>query len=458
MALFMALIALFLLMSFTVVTLTVVGRHGAEHSASYENMRCLYIAEAGLELANIELSKGESGNLGSEAAPVSIEYGEFWVVATENENDTVTLRCEARVNGVVRIVSGIAAPNIAVFHHAIFAGNSSGDPNYSLKFGGSGAQADEISGDIYSGQDIDVTGQVVITGEVTVKGIATGVDAKTSLGQPLPDFGSMNYAVNHDVDVAAEFDSHGVSESDEAGGIALQLPQTNAAHVFRKNPSDRTSATDPTEKDDYFLEDPYEEATLDPDWDGSDAYIVSLDTGDGATRQNKTYYIDGNLWIHSHPTYSYKLASVPEGSQITFAVKGNIYIGDNFFYSDSGLDGVAFVALVDDQVSDSGNIYFGDPSAGTLETMHGFMYAENNFHENNLSSSGSDDVRLFGTMAAGNQIEIDRDANAEFHNKLVVEFDPKLKDGSVQIPGAPSHGMYTLGYSIVAWFRDSVNE
>src|SRR5262245_51486060 len=98
----------------------------------------------------------------------------------------------------------------------------------------------------------------------------------------------------------------------------------------------------------------------------------------GPNGNNQVYYIDGNLWIHNRNTYSFEFNhKEPNGIQITFVVNGNIYFSDNLFYKNTDRDGVAFIAMKDDNVSDSGNIYFGDPVFGTLEQMHAFMYAEN---------------------------------------------------------------------------------
>ena len=85
----------------------------------------------------------------------------------------------------------------------------------------------------------------------------------------------MNYASTADIQVANEF-ATATYKSDEAGGSAWQLPESSPAHIFRKNPSDRTSNTSSTVKDDYFLEDPYETVGLDSGMDGTNAYHVSL--------------------------------------------------------------------------------------------------------------------------------------------------------------------------------------
>ena len=43
----------------------------------------------------------------------------------------------------------------------------------------------------------------------------------------------MNYAVNHDIDVAAAFHSATYASSSAYGGSAWKLPESNPAHIFR---------------------------------------------------------------------------------------------------------------------------------------------------------------------------------------------------------------------------------
>ena len=117
---------------------------------------------------------------------------------------------------------------------------------------------------------------------------------------------------------------------------------------------------------------------------------------------------------------------------------------------DKDKDGVAFIAMKDSGVADSGNIYFGDPVFGTLQAMQSFMYAENNFYDLNLDSSGSQNVDLYGNMSAGNQVLVQRDYFGS-HTKLSVEFDDRLKDGSLQIPGLPGGGSSGKSYSVTYW-------
>ena len=135
---------------------------------------------------------------------------------------------------------------------------------------------------------------------------------------------------------------------------------------------------------------------------------------------------------------------------LTFVVKGNIYISDNIFYNQANQDGLAMIAMKDPSVTDSGNIYFGDPTFGTLEYMDAFMYAENNFYDNNLSASGSATVTVHGNMTAGNQVLINRDYGTQ-HSKLTVNFDSRIWDGTLQLPGLPTASGSGSAWSVASW-------
>jgi hypothetical protein len=124
---------------------------------------------------------------------------------------------------------------------------------------------------------------------------------------------------------------------------------------------------------------------------------------------------------------------------VTFVAKGNIYFSDNVFYKNTAEDGVAFIAMKDSAVADSGNIYFGDPIYGTLEQMHAFMYAENNFVDKNLNSTGSAKVAVYGNMTAGNKVDIQRDYGNQ-HSKLTVNYDGRISSGDLKMPGLPGSG------------------
>jgi len=147
----------------------------------------------------------------------------------------------------------------------------------------------------------------------------------------------------------------------------------------------------------------------------------------------------------------------PDGTplRVTFVVKGNIYISDNIFYHDENQDGLALIAMKDSAVTDSGNIYFGDPSFGTLEYMDAFMYAENNFLDSNLSATGSARVTVHGNMTAGNQVKINRDFGSQ-HSKLTVNYDSRIWDGTLQLPGLPTASGSGSAWAVASWREVSV--
>jgi len=348
----------------------------------------------------------------------------------------------------------LQAPSGGVFGNAVFAGNSSEDPTYSLDMGGENGQADHVDGDIYSAGDIALSGDSEVTGMVRAGGSITGADGEEGVRQAAPDIAAMDYENNNDVDVMEEFLTGGSSRKyNAAGGYADELPEANPAHIFRVNPSDRTADTDSTEKDDFFLEDPYERVHVDRNQNGKDATHLTI-APDG---NNAVYYIDGNLWLHNRKTYSFKFVhDEPNGIQVTFVVRGNIYFSDNLFYTDPTTDGVAFIAMKNDGVEDSGNIYFGDPEYGTLEQMNAFMYAENNFYDTNLEASGSSSVQVDGTISAGNQVLIERDYGSH-HTQLIANSDPRIESGEFELPGIPGlSGGRVTAYPVVSRRRIAV--
>ncbi|MEE8469383.1 MAG: hypothetical protein V3T22_13065, partial [Planctomycetota bacterium] len=242
---------------------------------------------------------------------------------------------------------------------------------------------------------------------------------------------------------------------DSLGGNAWQLPEANPAHIFRVNPSDRRTEFQSTKKNDFFLEDPYEPVHVDRNQNGKDASHITLSGTMGRPGPNGSglvYYIDGNLWIHNKKSFSFKFfTQQDESTKVTFVVSGNIYFSDNLFLMNQNKDGVAFVAIKDETVKDSGNIYFGDPTFGTLKHMSAFMFAENNFYDNNLDASGSSDVSVLGNMTAGNQILINRDYGRR-HTKLTVEWDDRISSGELDLPGLPPMtGGEGADYKVISW-------
>ncbi len=428
--------------------------------AAVDETRALYVAEAGMSVAVASALNGALLNVGAVGAPMAFGGGDHWVTSVNNGDNTATVTAWGRVGGALRCTQAMLETSGAgIYDYALFAGNSSGDPGYDMRFSGGGTSADSVNGNVYSGgnvviaADARVNGEVRANGTVSASAAATPSAPSTGVSVPVPNLAAMDYANNHDFDVAAMFAS-ATWASSAMGGSAFQLPESSPAHIFRKNPSDRATDNASTAKDDYYLEDPYETVNGSATISAASSTRISLSgiNGEpGPSGTNKVYYIDGNLWIHNRHIYSFALDSSPGApARITLVVKGNIYFSDNVLYRDPDRDGVAFVALKDGAHEDSGNIYFGDPTFGTLERMDAFMYAENNFYDNNLSASGSARVTVNGNMTAGNQVRINRDFGGS-HSKLTVNYDNRLVSGAVTLPGLPGFQYAGSGWALRSW-------
>ena len=453
-ALLVALLATLVLAALAAGMLATTDGFKSELSSANQRDRALYVAEAGLSDGIASLTAGAPQNAGSQGAPVAFSGGGYWCTVVDNGNETFTITSSGVINGDVRTLEALMRRNVeGVFASAVFAGNSSGDPLYDLKFGGVGVQADQITGNIYSGNNVRITGDAAVTGAIKAGGSISGGSGQEGKSLPIPDMAGMNYAATSDFNVASLFAGASYATSG-MGGKAWQVPSSNPAHIFRKNPDDRATDTSKTAKDDYFLEDPYETLNGSSTVDYAHSTKISLSGVGGAagpSATNKVFYIDGNLWIHNRSAYSFGFAS-PDGTplRVTFVVKGNIYISDNILYQDKNRDAVALIAVKDASHVDSGNIYFGDPVFGTLEEMNAFMYAENNFLDTNLNASGSAKVKVVGNMTAGNQVKINRDFGTQ-HSKLTVDFDPRLSTGTVSLPGLPKSSGAGTTWQLVAW-------
>ncbi len=353
---------------------------------------------------------------------------------------------------------------------------------------------------------------------VSAKGTITGVAGEDSEGQlpadgndqgiQKPDLTSMYYNMPKSDPVAPMGASPGwghdvkVDSSAFGGGTAKKITSTsNPAHIFVMNPL--TSGTQnsipgrdydpfvyPKTKDkdgnyiygskagqrltdDFFLEDPTHST-----YGGSDSNkgITTGDSGNSTTvpkfidvkanGNNKVYFVDGNLYIHSPNACAMRFAE--PGTKVTIVVKGNITISDEFYYNGtygnltakgdntpSGsksiayrdlasssiqdpLDSLCLIAMKDstvngilDDAGATGNIYLGDTQFGSGGAIHAYLYAENDFRDNNLNTSDQKKLSVFGCMAAGNKIDIQREGSKP--TKLDVTFNPD----TAGIPGAP---------------------
>jgi len=457
-----ALIAVLVLGGLTASMLTFSSAFQRENHSKEQSTKALYVAEAGMSLAIDSVRGGAMEPIatsldivqGDSNAPMAFSGGGYWYQIVNNHDNSLTVTSYARVGTESRGTEAILTTESEnIYDSALFAGNSSRDPLYDMKFGGTGTQADNITGNIYSGGNVVINGSAALNGDIKASGTITGGSGSTGQTLPIPDIAGMDYAHNNDYDVAALFAGASYA-SNGLGGSAWQLPEANPAHIFRKNPSDRATNTSSTAKDDYFLEDPFEAVNSSSNVNPSSGTHITLsgqDGNPGVSGTNKVYYIDGNLWIHNSKIFSFTLYnSGAEAIRITLVVKGNIYISDNIMYQGTHDDGLAMIAIKDLNEPNSGNIYFGDPTFGTLERMDAFMYAENDFLDNNLSATGSAKVTVNGNMTAGNQVKINRDWGTQ-HSKLTVNFDNRISTGSISLPGLPGQGSGGASWLVSSW-------
>lgn len=281
----------------------------------------------------------------------------------------------------------------------------------------------------------------------------------------------------HDVKVtASDFNGHLLKNSSKPEHIFIRNPPTSGSRVYEESEYVYARSYTPIyyrdsngniindasgnakRVDDYFLEDPTDStynssdssASIDGTVNTRPMYIDVKENGN-----EKVYYVDGNLYIHSPNAYSMRFKEA--GTKITIVVKGNITISDEFYYNAdydedltrSGMnstvvknaqDALCLIALNNSELLDtpgnpapSGNIYIGDRQFGTGGTIHSMLYAENNFVDNNVSSANQPFISIYGNMAAGNRIAINRTEDT----RLDVTLDRRVSNNEIYLPGLP---------------------
>ena len=327
---------------------------------------------AGLEVKKIKVELSYLAPPYEHAVYAGNITGEKWMFSLRGEGDPRVLDISGRESGGRDIVNG----NIFVNGDATLYEESSVNPSPMGNFNG----------------DIDSTGKANILDQAKVSGKVTeGAPAKSPLS--LVD---MNYAINNTHNVSKIFADAGV----DAG----YLPLDNELYdVMVKNPPDRSGECASTTSDDYFLE-PSKVDNFGAQY--KDAK-TPLDLGD-----NRIYYVDGDVWIHSPRTYGFLI-----DGQVTIVATGDIHISDNIKYADNeSLLGLVALGEYDDsgQLINGGNIYFGDPRFGTMSTASAFMFAADSFLYNTDAISRSTaeptgGISIYGNLTALNQVSIERD-------------------------------------------------
>ncbi len=487
--------------------------HGSQRHM--DSSRAFFAAEAGVSYAIADLNDGGDGNLGTAEDPVEYNGCTWFAVTTDNPDDTYTILSTAMAGtSRERIeVVGLKESLPASFYYAIFSGNDSGKfPHVVVLGGNTGGQKcgtcknckakpqkkclsptkpdhDVVNGDVYANGDIKSSGAASVTGDVDATGAVTdtssqpitGVVTPAHGGLPGPDIQGQGYASKADVFVAKEFAKGTVTKTNSGietassvemnKSVSTTKDSTNPASIFATGVLNTFGTVPAMTNANYFLGDWYQSSS------GETITITP-------EQNNKVYYVDGNLWVETNgygPTIK-----TTDGSplNITFVARGNLYFADQFSYGNAALDGVLFIAESDGESytdvngnnkfdagepilhdngngayngnkEGSGNIYWGDPNVGPLGVVNAFLYAENNFDDYALDTAGKPQpFTINGFMQAGNQIRINRDF-AGGHAQMIVNYDGRIEDGTLQLPGIPAAGQTVTGgdVQVFSWQR-----
>jgi hypothetical protein len=407
-------------------------------------IKAFYLAEAGVEVFSSNLTRGVYVNIGD------TELGEgSYRVDFNTATDPPTAIATGIAGGQEKRIQVTASFLAPPFEYGVYAGgfggmnwslvlNGTGNPTYTyqLQFiGGKWVNVpisdvggkDTINGNIFVDGDVDMFGESRVNpplppnpfeldGDVDATGDITRHDSSTISGDanshapPLdhPDLIGMKYAVNNTHNVSQIFEDAGVTHGYLPTGSELR-------DVFVKNPTDRSTECASTVGDDFFFE-PSSGFVIGGPYSGD----TPLHAGN-----NRVFYVDGDVWVHSKPTYGFKM-----DGKVTIVATGNIHVCDNLQYADANTDMLGLVALgkydEDGDLVSGGNVYFGDPGYGNMSVFSGMIFAANNFYYN-TDPVGSrllepdSGFTITGNLTALNQISIDRDWYTKYEYQYVYD-------------------------------------
>jgi hypothetical protein len=403
-----------------------------------DKTRAFYYAEAGLAKLSETLQRPISGNL-NEVMEGSIEQGSYRVVLSTNQTPIYAI--STGTSGVVlkkiRVQANFLVPS---FENAVFAMNGSGG-SWAFRLRGTGNPVpygsgerggkDIINGNIFVDGDVfmyeessvnqapapnpwQLKGDIGATGNISVLGSASisGSRNPNSEEPGLVDLTAMDYAVNNTHNVSQIFQDAGVTSGYLPAGASLR-------DVFVKNPSDRGKECSSTPNNDYFLE-------------------PMSATGGGSVKDaqtplhlgnDKVYYVDGDLWVHSLSTPGFNV-----DGKVTVVATGDIHICDNIKYADTnsmlGLVALGKYDSSGNRIS-GGDIFFGDPRYGTMYVVSAMMFAANDFLYNSeavfkKAAEPAAGFMVNGSFTAMNRVQVERDwyTDAETNKAMAAYFDP----------------------------------
>jgi hypothetical protein len=402
--------------------------------------KAFYLAEAGLAKMAEKLQKPIIGNI-NEVLTDSLEGGSYRV-----EIDTNYSPCyitSTGISGTVQKKVRVQATFLAApYENAVCAMNKTGSAyNFQLRGTGNPVPYGMVPGAERGGKDVingnifingnaylyeqstigpapapnswNLSGDLDATGSIYVAASAIVAGSQHPNAEPPAEFSliDMDYANNNTHNIAQVFTNAGVSSGYLPVGHELR-------DVFVKNPSDRADECATTASNDYFFE-------------PSSGFVTGGPyTGDTPLHAgtDRVYYIDGDLWIESDPTYGFKM-----DGKVTIVATGDIHICDNLQYAnDSSMLGLVALGKYDTggNLTGGGNIYFGDAIYGNMSVFSGMMFAANNFLFNfdRITSSSAEPDSGFtinGSFTATNQVSINRDWYTKTSSVFPITSTPK---------------------------------
>lgn len=443
-----AIVVIFAIVGMTVLTLAeqevVLGRVEADRAKAF------YLAEAGLAKMQEKLmtyqALGESVGDETIVLQEELESGAYTVALDANQTPcyAVATGTSGNITKTIRAEAAFLAPPL---EHAVYAMNitgidwafqlrGTGNPVSTGWFGAESGGKDQINGNIFVDGDaylfeessvnaapapnpFGLNGDLETTGDITIEDDAevAGNSAPNSERPDIVDLTAMDYEHNNTHNVAQIFANEGINSG--------YLPSGNELRdVFVKNPGDRSAECGTTSGDDFFFE-------------PTSGFVTgSSKTGDTPLNagENRVYYVDGDVWIHSYPTYGFKM----EG-KVTIVATGDIHVCDNLEYADDdSILGLVALGKYDgdgDLVS-GGNIRFGDAVYGNMGMFSAMMFAANDFTFNtdqitNRAAEPDSGFTINGNFAAMGRVEIERDwydkRSGWTVEKRAAHYDPQIQ-------------------------------
>lgn len=465
------LLALAMVVMSSGVGLVMVNRAHTDAELSFDQVhydQASWLADAGAERAVAVLKDSSAWRDGYQSVPLS--DGCYSVSVTDGDSDSslddhvrvVSLgQCREAAGGVEVILA--PAGYHPLYECAIYSGNywehqrntDSAVAMGTLKFSGTGSEADIINGDVFfngrirAAENATINGSAEAGGHYSGKAPTEGSASNVNYLSP-PNLQAMNYETTADytINASCKWDKNGrIAESDPRH-IFVRSTRSDVAPPGTRGTDYRFSNKN------YFFGDPWEGAGLDE---------ISI----SPAGNDKVYFVDGNLWIEPEGATLRLIHGPAAGTHVTVVVKGNIYIADELQYESPDKDGIALVAMTDGEsyvdadddgcydegeailhddgdgvyegpTEGSGNIWLGDPEGGPLGHVYAFLYADNDIIDQVQAPGGAPlGFEVTGTLSAGNKLDLRRDVGA-LHAALRVNQDIRLRDGLLQLPGLPS--------------------